>query len=82
MIFLCGARLTLRVGGRKLLSRHVSRNLSQPQNRPQHPSISHTRPTSVYHVEEWPEDSASDDEKGAALEELGHAFEVECELRE
>lgn len=56
--------------------------LSQPQNRPQHPPISHTPPTSIHHVEDWPEDSASEDKKGAALEELRHAFEVECELRE
>lgn len=28
------------------------------------------------HVEDWPEDSANDDEKAAALDELTHAFEV------
>lgn len=28
------------------------------------------------HVEDWPKDSANDDEKAAALEELDHAFEV------
>lgn len=30
------------------------------------------------HVEDWPADSASDYEKGEALEELRRAFEVEC----
>lgn len=33
------------------------------------------------HVEDWPEDSATDDEKATALEELNHAFKVRGGLR-